>query len=237
MSVLPPFLSMGPVASMDRRIFLGSAVASGALLLPGCKAVSDLVVTSVVRNLMHKSSEQAINTLMAPGGGWDRYITEASAQENVGLRGQMLARYLEMPHVKAKATDEFQGIARKATDAAAPVIADTIRHIGLRNVKAIVEGGPTAATDYLRAQMGNAVSKSIVGDIATSMKSDQAAEVATIVRGIDPAEVKATAKRFGDRVQQVIWDETARAEAEIRANPEITGDPELIEVFGKNKGS
>lgn len=222
---------------MGRRMFIGTTLAAGTVLLLGCAAVEDLVVTSVVRNLMRTSSERAINTLMAPGGGWDQYIQTASLQQDVGVQGQMLARLLETDRVKTGVTKEFQSIARSATNTAAPVIADTIRAIGLRNVQQIVEGGPTAATDYLRTVMGDAISNSVVGDIGRFMESDEAREIAAAIENIDPAEVRATAERFADRVQKVILDQTAIAEAEIRANPEITGNAELIEVFGKNKGS
>lgn len=223
--------------AMPRRHFLGGVVASAGLLLPGCKAIADAVTTNVVRNLMTESSDRAIDKLMSPGGGWDRYIQAELLQPDVGLRGQMLANALESDRVKTGVTKEFREIAHDVTDATAPVIADTIRKIGIRNVKEIVDGGPTAATDYLRTVMGNAISNSIVGDIARYMGSDQAREIATIARNVDPQEVKATARRFADRVQEVILDQIAIAEAEIRANPEITGDPELIAVFGKNKSS
>ncbi len=224
-------MSASLISQPSRRLFLTGVLASGAMLLPACQATADFVVTAVTRRLMKKSAENAIANMMAPNGAWDQEIRTAGLKEGVGLQGQMLAAALTSEPLKQKAEHAFVDIAKGATDVAAPVIADAIRKIGLRNAAQLAKAGPEAATQALRAQIETSIATSTVGHVVNAMRSQESERLREVLQGVDQDQLQAAGTQIANRIESVFWREMGKAEAEIRANPEATGDAELIKFL------
>ncbi|MBC7158605.1 MAG: DUF4197 family protein, partial [Porphyrobacter sp.] len=126
-------------------------------------------------------------------------------------------------------------VADAAVDAsyrAAPMVEDAVRTVGIDNALALVRGGPTAATDFLRREMGGRLLGALVPGIADAlhiMQDPLMGELLSVAAGVDLA---ALARAVSGTVEEAIWSEIAAEEAAIRADPAATRDPVLIGVFG-----
>lgn len=218
--------------SLDRRRLLGSiGLGAGVVMLGGCQTYEGRV-TNVIERLLLLSSERAFARLAAPGGFWDQQIAAIGLGELLGTRGNVLANILTSGIVKARVEREFAGFAIDASERAAPVIYDSIRLIGVRNTIDLITGGSTAATNYLRADVGNRVIDAIVPELGEAMRLAQDPLVGQLVSAAVGVDLGAAAGRVGTRVNDTIWTEIGREEAAIRADPRSTNDPVLIGAFG-----
>lgn len=216
----------------DRRtIMRGAAFGAGALMLGGCTTYQGRV-TNVIERLLRLSSERAFARLSAPGGFWDRQIAQIGLGDMLGARGNVLANILTSGIVKARVEREFAGFAVDASERAAPVIFDTIRLIGVRNTVDLITGGPTAATAYLRGQVGNRLIDAIVPELGEAMRVAQDPLVSQLVSAAVGVDVRAAANRVALSISDTIWNEIGREEAAIRADPRSTNDPVLIGALG-----
>ena len=216
----------------DRRaIIRGASIGAAALMLSGCATYGDRV-TNVIERLLLLSSERAFARLTAPGGFWDQQVAQIGLDGFLGARGNVLASILTSGLVKSRLEREFAGFAVDASERAAPVIYDTISVIGVRNTIDLITGGPTAATAYLRGQAGNRVIDAMVPELGDAMRVAQDPLVGQIVSSLAGIDVGGVAGRVANEVNETIWNEIAREEAAIRADPRGTNDPVLIGAFG-----
>ena len=217
---------------LNRRSLLGAMGAgAGVLMLGGC-ATYESRVTNVIERLLLLSSERAFARLTAPGGFWDRQVAQVGLDGFLGARGNVLANILTSGIVKARLEREFAGFAVDASERAAPVIYDTIQLIGVRNTIDLIAGGPTAATGYLRRQVGNRVIDAMVPELGEAMRLAQDPLIGQLVSSLAGVDVVGVAGRVANEVNDTIWTEIGREEAAIRADPRSTGDPVLIGAFG-----
>ena len=217
---------------LDRRGLLGSmGLGAGALLLGGCMTYEDRV-TNVIERLLLISSERAFARLAAPGGFWDQQIAQIGLDGLLGTRGTVLANILTSGIVKARLEREFAGFAVDASERAAPVIYDSIRLIGVENTIALITGEPTAATRYLRGEVGTRVVDAMVPELGEAMRVAQDPLVGQLVSAAVGVDVGAAANRVATSIADTIWTEIGREEAAIRADPRSTNDPVLIGAFG-----
>ena len=111
---------------------------------------------------------------------------------------------------------------------AAPVIADTVRVIGIDNAAALIKGGPTAATDFLRTAMAGSLVETMVPALGDGLRLASDPIVGQAIAGLTGVDLTGVARSLSAKAETVIWGEIGREEAAIRANPEATGDPLLI---------
>ena len=138
-----------------RRAFIaGSLATAAALALPGCATTGGFSFTEAIRRLLVLSSERAFVRLTAPGGFWDQQIEQIGLSRYVGNRGNVLANILTSSLFKNRLEDVFADVAVDASYRAAPVVADAVRTIGFANAVDLIRGGPTAASSFLRQEMG-----------------------------------------------------------------------------------
>ena len=218
---------------LPRRAFLAGSAASGVLALTACAGgFGGFSFVDAIQRLLFLSSERAFVRMAAPGGFWDQQVAQLGLGEFLGGRGDVLTRILTSALFKARLEDAFAEMAWRASERAAPVVADTIRVVGFQNAIDLVRGGPTAATGYLRANMGNELIDVMVPEVGEALRVARDPLVGELMAALTGVDVPQVATSFSAEVNDVIWREIGREEAAIRADPAATRDPLLIGVFG-----
>ena len=215
-----------------RRFVFGSLAAATALTLPGCASYGGISFTEAIRRLLLASSEQAFVRMTAPGGFWDQQVAQLGLENFFGTRGNVLANILTSALFKSRLEGVVADIAVDASYRAAPIVADTVRTIGFANAVALVRGGPTAASGFLRQEMGERLVLAMLPQIGDAIRIAEDPLMGQLLSGLTGVDFSAMTRNFAAEVDEVIWGEIAREEAAIRADPGRTRDPLLISVFG-----
>ena len=216
-----------------RALITGAAGAGALLLMPGCASTGGgFSMEEAVRRMLLLASENAFARLTVPGGFWDEQVARIGLNQLMGTRGDVLSRILTSSLVKDRLEERFASLAIEASFRAAPVVTDAVRVIGFENAIDLVRGGPTAASTFLRAEMGSALIDAMVPELGEAIRLSNDPLIGQTIgalTGVNPGDV---ASRIGREVDNAVWGEIAREEAAIRANPQATRDPLLIGVFG-----
>ncbi|HEY6814028.1 MAG TPA: DUF4197 domain-containing protein [Croceibacterium sp.] len=221
----------------SRRIFLaGSLAASAALVLPGCATTGVFSFTEAIRRLLLVSTENAFARLTAPGGYWDQQVAQIGLNGFFGNRGNVLANILTSTLFKSRLEGVVAEMAVDASYRAAPIVADAVRTVGYANAIDLIRGGPTAASAFLRQEMGTALIEAMVPGVGEALRVAQDPLIGQLLAGLTGVDVGGVATTFAGEVDSAIWGEIAREEAAIRADPRATRDPVLIEAFGGGAG-
>jgi hypothetical protein len=104
--------------------------------------------------------------------------------------------------------------------------------IGFENAIDLVRGGPSAASDFLRVELGSALLDAMVPELGEAIRLADDPLVGQALGALTGVNIGNVASRIGSEVNNAVWGEIAREEAAIRANPQATRDPLLIGVFG-----
>ena len=218
----------------SRRAFMAGAGALGGLLvLPGCTSgLGGFSFTDAIRRMLLLSSERAFARLTSDGGYWDDAVANIGLSSLLGTRGNVLSNILTSALFKSRLEDAFVEIAEEGAYRAAPIVADTVRTIGFANAVALVRGGPTAATEFLRGNMGETLISAMVPEIGQAMRLAQDPLVGQLISGLVGIDLAGVSRNFSANIDNAIWREMGIEEAAIRANPRETRDPLLIGVFG-----
>jgi len=222
-----------PRSLLHRRGFLGGALAlSGSVALAGCATYDrPLSLTEAVRRLLVLSSERAFVRMTAPGGFWDEQVAQLGLSEMLGTRGDVLSRILTSSLFKSRLEGAVADLAVDASYRAAPLVAETVRTIGIGNALALIRGGPTAATSFLRAEMGGRLLSALVPEVDQAFRIADNPLMGELLGGLTGVDVGGAARSLAGGIEAVIWDEIAREEAAIRADPAAAGDPLLRGVL------
>jgi hypothetical protein len=220
------------VRTTRRGVLTGLVAAGGVLLLPGCQTLARYSLEDAVERLLFLSSERAFARLTEPGAFWDRQVEQAGLGEVLGTRGDVISRVLTSPAFKARLEDRFADLALEASERAAPVVTDAVEVVGIANARAIIDGGPRAATIFLRREVGAALIEAMVPELADAMRIAEDPLVAELVSAAIGTDIIVLANRLAASVNDIIWNEIGREEAAIRDDPRSTGDPVLAEVLG-----
>jgi hypothetical protein len=215
-----------------RAVLLG--VSAGALLaLPGCATIRHDALTRAVRKLMQRSAENAFARLMAPDGFWDSSVARLQLPASLGAGGNALAQILASAAFKERVQHALNRFAEAGARKAAPVVANAVETIGIDDARAILAGGPSAATAYLRARMGNALVKAVVPGLAQAASASNDPLLREAITKVPMGDLAALVRQFAAEVDDAIWRQIGAEEAAIRADPAATHDPELVEVLGR----
>lgn len=220
-------------ATSRRSLLAGAAGAGALLMLPGCVSTGGgFSLEEAVRRMLMLASENAFARLTAPGGFWDEQVARIGLASLMGTRGDVLSRILTSSLVKDRLEERFAGFAIDASYRAAPVVTDAIRVVGFQNAIALVRGGPTAASSYLRQEVGTALLDAVVPELGDAIRVSRDPLLGQALNALTGVDVAAVADRVGSEVDNAIWGEIGREEAAIRADPQSTRDPAIIAVFG-----
>lgn len=218
---------------LDRRaVVLGSGAGLAALATSGCASVPGLSLTEAVRRLLLLSTENAFARLTAPDGFWDEQVARLGLGTLLGTRGDVVSRVLTSSLFKNRLEGVFADIAIEGSFRAAPLVTEAVRTIGLANAAELIRGGPRAATQALRGEMGGRLIDAMVPELGEAIRVASDPLVAQLITAATGTDVGGIAQRLAGNVDDAIWDQIGLSEADIRANPQSTGDPVLIGVFG-----
>lgn len=224
---------MPPKSIFPRRaVLFGSLAATTIMVLPGCATTGAVSFTEAIRRLLLLSSDRAFARMTAPGGYWDRQVAQIGLDRLLGSRGSVLANILTSSLFKARLEGVASYVALDASYRAAPVVAEVVRTIGYANAIDLVRGGPTAASAFLRQEMGTTLVDTLVPDVGEALRVAQDPLVGQLIAGLTGVDLGGMATRFAGEIDNAIWTEIGREEAAIRADPDGTRDPVLISVFG-----
>lgn len=217
-----------------RRALLGGAAGGAVLMmLPGCASTGGgFSMEEAVRRLLLLAADNAFARLTAPGGFWDEQVARLGLEQFLGARGNTLSRILTSSLFKDRLEERFAEFAIDASFRAAPVVTDAVRVIGFANAIELVRGGPSAASAYLRQEVGTALLDAMVPELGEAIRLTRDPLLGEAINALAGVNVGDVASRIGREVDDAIWGEIAREEAAIRANPQATRDPLLIGVFG-----
>lgn len=229
---LPENTQFGQIQLARRKVLGGMLAGGSVLLLPACATTSRFSLIDAIRQLLYLSSTRAFARLSAPGGYWDQGVSQLGLEGFLGNRGTVLAQILTSGLFRRRMERAFAGVAETASDRAAPVVADAVRVIGIDNAIALVRGEPTAATAFLRGNMGDALIQTMVPEVGQALRITQEPLVAQLLNQLTGVDVAGLSNTFAGRVNDVIWHEIGVEEAAIRADPLATNDPLLIGVLG-----
>lgn len=218
----------------QRRSFLaGLGVAGGALMLPGCaQGFGGFSFTDAISRLLFLSTGRAFDRMTAPGGFWDQQVATLGFDQFLGARGGVLNRILTSSLFKDRLAHALAPVAYEAAERAAPVVADTVRTIGIANAVDLIRGGPTAATSFLRQEMGMRLIDAMLPQVGQGLRLANDPIVGQALAALTGVDIPQVAQSFTSRVDDVIWNEIGVEEAAIRANPQATRDPLIIGAFG-----
>ena len=215
-----------------RRFLAGGLATAGVLVLPGCASYGGFSLVDAVRQILYLSSERAFARLTSDGGYWDDAVGTLGLESFLGNRGNVLGSILTSALFKNRLEDAFSDFAFRASDRAAPLVTDAVRVVGIDNAVALVRGGPTAATAFLRGSMGDALVEAMVPEIGDAMRLANEPLVGQLLGALTGVDVTQVANSFSTTVNNVIWDEIGREEAAIRADPAATRNPAIMAAFG-----
>lgn len=218
---------------LERRRFLAGLGAGGVLLaLPGCASVEQFSLTGAIRRLLLLASQNAFASLTRPGGFYDNQLARLEMPQELGSRGDILTGILTSVVFKKRLQKGFNHIAEKGADRAAPIVTAAVRNIGIENAVALVKGGPTAATGFLRDAMGGSLVEAMVPDLGDAMRVADEPLIGQALAKLTGVDLARVARSFSGDVDRAIWGQIGREEAAIRANPAATRDPLIMGVFG-----
>ena len=221
------------VQTTGRRAFLGGISLGGAALaLAGCQSFPALSLTDAIQRLLYLSSERAFDRMLQQNGFWDQQVAQLGLDNVLGARGGVLNSILTSALFKDRLYDAFGEIAYRGAARAAPLVTDAVRVIGVRGAIDLVNGGPRAATSYLRGEMGVRLIDAMVPELGDAMRVANDPLVGQALSALVGVNVPQVANRVATRIDNTIWGEIGNEEAAIRRDPAATRDPVLIGVFG-----
>lgn len=218
-----------------RRAILGGMGAAALLALPGCADYGRYSLVEAVRRMLELSADRAFARLLAPGGFWDNALVRLDLPEVFGRRGSVLQTILGSHLFRDRLWRALNDVAEEGARAAAPAVTDAVRTIGIRNAAALITGDPSAATSYLRQEMGVRLIDLMVPEIGRGLRIAGDPIVGQAITALSGVDVGGVANSLANQADDAIWGEIGRQEAAIRADPQSTRDPAIIAVFGASR--
>jgi hypothetical protein len=220
--------------SMDRRHLLLGSMASTALLLPGCASLPGFSLTDAIRRLLTLSSQNAFALLLQPGGFYDSNVARIALPDQFGggRSTGILSVVLQSRTFRDRLQRQLNRAAEKGAERAAPLVADAVRSVSIEAANDIIRGGPQAATGFLRGKMGSALVNAMLPGISDGLRLFDDQVIGKAVQSVTGFNVAALASDINRKADDAIWAAIGLEESNIRANPQKTGDPVLIGVFG-----
>jgi hypothetical protein len=220
--------------ALHRRLFLGGALAAGAVLAAPGAALAQAAVdtaTEAVRRLMVRSTQDALTRLSQPNGFLTSTVARFGLPVLFGRRGQEQPGPLTQPQFREQLQQRLNIIAEAGALGAAPAVAEAARKAPITNALAILRGAPTAATSALRLEMGSGLVNALRGPLEQALVAAQDVVVGQALAALPGVTLADVAHAVALSADNGIWYEIGAAEADIRANPQATGDTVLISAL------
>ena len=218
---------------VSRRVMIGGVAASGAVLLASCAALPPLSLDEAVRRLLRRATERALARLEQPGGNWDRFVAGIDLGAGLGAAALPLKLALMSPDFHRRLDAWLRPLALRAARAAAPRVAAAVRTMGIANARAVLAGGPQAATRLLRSEMGPAVIEALLPEFRGALQTIDDPVLRPVIVALATLGGEALARKLARRADDALWDAIAEEEAAIRADPSAGGDPQLATALAR----
>ncbi|WP_337192564.1 DUF4197 domain-containing protein [Novosphingobium silvae] len=215
-------------SGLGRRTFLGGIMASAALALPGCATLGRPSETDVIERLMLVSTQRAFARLTQPDGFWDSTVARIDLPVLFGKPGSRVAKVLKSPLFRERLQHELNTIAEDGARVAAPLVYDAVRGMTVSDALAILRGGDTAATTFLRQSMGASLVNAMIPELGRVMQATEDPLLNQAISALAGVNIGDAAHALALAADNAIWYEIGAQEGEIRRNPESTNDPMLI---------
>lgn len=213
-----------------RRAFLAGTAAVGILALPGCQGMGGFSMVEAIRRLLDMSAKAAFAKLTAPGGFWDSEVARFDLPDMFGTSGPLKTLLLSSAF-RQGLQKQLNVVAEKGAERAAPVVYEAVSKISIPDAISIVRGGSSAATGYLRGQMGQGLVGAMVPGLSDALRVTSDPVLGKAIKQLAGIDVGQMAQSLATRADNSIWNQIGLEEGAIRANPERTNDPLLIGVF------
>ncbi len=217
--------------TIARRSFLAGTAASGLLMLPGCSTLGGFSMTDALRRLLTLSSQNAFAKLTAPGGFWDSSVARFDLPTLFSSSSGLLKTLLTSSAFREKLQHQLNIVAEKGAERAAPVVIDAVSRISIPDAVGIIRGGPTAASTFLRGQMGSALINAMIPGLSDALRVGSDPIVGQAITALSGVDIGSAAQAIANRADNSIWYQIGAEESAIRAHPEVTRDPVLIGVL------
>lgn len=222
------------VMAPNRRNLLSAGLLGGLFIFSGCATLPGFSFTDAIRRLMTLSSQRAFAQLLTPGGFYDDQLTRIALPEQLGGAGSasLLSAILRSDAFRTQLQTQINSAAEKGAERAAPYVADSIKTVGIEGAQQIIRGGPSAATAFLRGNIGDNLIGIMAPGVADGLALFDNDIIARAVNSVAGFDVGQLGRDISTKAGNSIWAAMAREEANIRANPRATNDPLLIGIFG-----
>jgi len=221
-----------PTATRRDILLSGSAIA--LLSLPGCQTMPGFGLTEAIRRLLALSSQNAFALLLQPGGFYDNSVARIPLPDRFGGNSGsgITSAILQSRAFRDRLQRQLNRAAEKGAERAAPLVADAVRNVSIQDAAALVRGGPRAASNFLRGQMGTALINAMLPGISEGLRLFDDQIISQTVRSVVGFDIAALAQDITRKADDSIWAAIGLEESNIRADPRKTKDPVLIGVFG-----
>lgn len=199
-------------AFLPRRSILAAGLGLSVIALPGCASIGNYAYEDAVRRLLLVSSQRAFARLLQEDGFYADELTRIALPPQFGVAAhEGLLRLVNRA-------------AGAAAERAAPIVTEAIQGLTVIDAAAVIRGGPTAATDLLRRELGETLFTALVpgvGDALRLADSDIVSRALAAATGINLEGLRLDVAR---KASDAIYRAIGREESAIRADPRLVGD-------------
>lgn len=217
--------------TIARRSFIVGASATSLLALSGCQSMGGFSMVEALKRLLTLSSQNAFSKLTAAGGFWDSSVARFDVPDLFTGSSGLLKSLLTTSVFREKLQRQLNVVAEKGAERAAPLVLDAIRTISIPDAIGILRGGPTAASTFLRGQMGTGLVGAMVPGLTDAIRISSDPILGQAIAALSGIDVGSVAQSLASRADNSIWNQIGAEETDIRAHPEKTNDPLLIGLF------
>lgn len=214
--------------AVGRRTVLAGFLATGVLTLPGCATIGKPSYTDVIENLLMLSSQRAFARLTQPDGFWDSQVARINLPTLFGRPGSVAEKVFRSPLFKEKLQHELNRMAEDGARVAAPLVYDAVRTLTVTDALALLRGGDTSATTFLRQSMASGLVNAMIPELGRVMRVAEDPVLGTAINALTGVNLADAAHALALEADNAIWYEIGAQEADIRAHPESANDPALI---------
>lgn len=222
---------------VTRRMLIAAGCALPLLALPGCNTVGEwggAALEPAIRRLLTLSSQRAFANLLREEGFFEDEVARVGLPEELGgtRTNSIVSALLRTGTVQTQLLRLVNHAAAKGAENAAPIVYESIRDMTITDAVSIVRGGPNAATEYLERQIGERIVEALFPGIGSALRLLDSGLLQRVLGSATGLEFGNLQQDVTRKTAQGIWRAIGREEAQIRANPDATGDPQLKAIFG-----
>lgn len=218
-----------------RRALLRSSlpllIAAPALLSACATIGTEGGTDEALRRLLEISSCRALTRLAAPDGYLGDPALRLAVPRLDGRGGAVLTALIQSRPVQERLLAVVNHAASRAADRAAPAVYDAVRALSFRDALAIARGGPSAATDYLQASIGDGIVTAMLPEVGEALRmTDEDSVLGLVLGAATGVNVTGIQRSVTDAAARGLWRAIGREEAAIRADPASAHD-RLVEAL------